>query len=214
LQARLFQVLADIVHPVRRDRGEQEQFVAALNPILRRDGFYLVPVGRISGYATYRVQETAPMGCQPADPLISEVLISYDDIGVHHAWQKALDRRVSDAEGAITAAKTLLETVFKHIIDEAGLVYGENHDLPKLYNQTSERLNLAPGQHGERIFKSILGNCQSVVGNLAALRNTFGDSQGHGKRFIRPHARHAELAVNLAGSMATFIISTWNARQK
>ena len=87
--------------------------MAALNPILRRDGFYLVPVGRISGYATCKVQETAPMECPPADPLISEVLISFDDSGVHHAWQKALDRRVSDPEGAIKAAKTLLETVFQ-----------------------------------------------------------------------------------------------------
>ncbi len=132
---------------------------------------------------------------------------------MHHAWQKALVRRASDPEGAITAAKTLLETVCKHVIDEAGQGYGENDDLPKLYATAAECLQLAPTQHTEKVFKSILGNCQSIVGNLANLRNRLGDSHGQGKRYVKPVARHAELAVNLAGSVAMFLIATWNARK-
>jgi hypothetical protein len=27
---------------------------------------------------------------------------------------------------------------------------------------------------------------------------------------VRPSARHAQLAVNMAGTMATFIVETWN----
>jgi hypothetical protein len=159
------------------------------------------------------MQETAATGTQPADGLISQVLSSFDESGVHHAWQKALDRRTSDPEGAITAAKTLLETVCKHIIDGLGQCYGENDDLPKLYATAAECLQLAPMQHTEKLFKSILGNCQSIVGNLAGLRNKLGDSHGQGKRHVRPVARHAELAVNLAGSVAMFLIATWNARK-
>ena len=167
-----------------------------------------MPSGRISGYPVYKIRETTATGVQPADELISQALISFDEGGVHQAWQKALDRRVSDPEGAITAAKTLLETVCKHIVDEAGESYSENDDLPKLYGTAAECLNLAPSQHSEKVFKSILGNCQSVVGNLAGLRNKLGDSHGQGKRYVRPQARHAELAVNLAGSMAMFLVST------
>jgi hypothetical protein len=211
-QAKLLRFLEDIVHPLRRDHSEQ-QIVAALNPILRRDGYCFVPSHGISGYPTYNVQETTATGVQPADALISDALSSYDESGVYQAWQKALDRRSSDPEGAITAAKTLLETVCKHIIDEIGSTYGENDDLPKLYNAAAGSLNLAPSQHTEKAFKSILGNCQAVVGNLASLRNKLGDSHGQGKRHVKPQARHAELAVNLAGSMAMFLISTWNARQ-
>ena len=74
---------------------------------------------------------------------------------MHDAWKKALDRRTSDPEGAITAAKTLLETVCKHIIDEVGKTYGDNDDLPKLYHIAAECLNLAPTQHTEPVFKSI-----------------------------------------------------------
>lgn len=212
-QAKLFRFLEDVVHPIRRDHSEQAQIVAKLNPILRRDGYCLMPSDRVSGYPAYRVQEATPTGIQPADELISKGLISFDESGVHHAWQKALERRTSDPEGAITAAKTLLETVCKHVIDEAGGTYGEHDDLPKLYNRATEYLNLAPSQHTETIFKTILGNCQSIVGNLAGLRNKLGDSHGQGKRHVKPLPRHAELAVNLAGSMASFLVSTWNARK-
>jgi hypothetical protein len=212
-QARLFQFLEDVVHPIRRDHDEQERIVARLNPILRRDGYCLASSDRISGYPAYSVRETTRTGIQPADELISQVLFSFDESGVHHAWQKALERRSPDPEGAITAAKTLLETVCKHIIEAAGKTYGEADDLPKLYNTAAECLNLAPSQHSETVFRCILGNCQSVVGNLAGLRNKLGDSHGQGKRYVKPQARHAELAVNLAGSMAMFLVATSNARQ-
>jgi hypothetical protein len=212
-QARLFLFLEDVVHPIRREHEEQERIVARLNPILRRDGYALAASDRISGYPAYSVRETTATGVQPADELISQALISFDESGVHHAWQKALDRRASDPDGAITAAKTLLETACKHIIDEAGKSYGDADDLPKLYNAAAECLNLAPSQHTEIVFKSILGNCQSIVGNLAGLRNKLGDSHGQGKRHVKPQSRHAELAVNLAGSMAMFLVSTWNARK-
>jgi hypothetical protein len=212
-QAKLFQFLEDVLNPIRRDHEEQEDMVAVLNPILRRDGYVLAPDRQVSGYPVYTVKETTATGAQPADTLISQTLISFDEGSVHHAWQKALDRRARDPEGAITAAKTLLESVCKNIIEEDGGSYGEHDDLPKLYRSAAERLNLAPSQHNEEIFRTILGNCQSVVGSLAGLRNKLGDSHGQGRRHVKPSARHAELAVNLAGSMSMFLVSTWTTRK-
>ncbi len=143
---------------------------------------------------------------------ISETLAAFDPDNIHGAWQKALDRRATDPEGAITAARTLLESVCKHILDDAGIEYPDNVDLPKLWAMCSEHLNLAPQQHDEQIFKTILWNCQSVVNSLAAIRNKVGDAHGTGRRSVKPKARHAELAVNLAGTMASFLISTWQER--
>lgn len=213
-QAKLFEFLGDVLHPIRRDHEEQKAILAALNPILRRDGYVLAQGGHKSGHPVYKVKETAAAGVQPADSLISEALISFDEGGVHDAWKKALDRRANDPEGAITTAKTLLESVCKRIIDEHGGSYSDHDDLPKLYHTAAERLNLAPSQHTEEVFRKILGNCQSVVGNLAGLRNKLGDSHGQGKRHIKPQARHAELAVNLAGTMAMFLVSTLSARKR
>jgi hypothetical protein len=73
-------------------------------------------------------------------------------------------------------------------------------------------LKLAPDDHSEQVFKQILGSCQQVVEQLGALRNKLGDAHG-GRRKAKPASRHAELAVNLAGSMATFLVSTWEARK-
>jgi hypothetical protein len=150
----------------------------------------------------------------PADGGVSEVLSKFDPETVHAVWEKALVRRREDPEAALTSARTLLETVCKHILDQESVVYPDDADLPKLYKTVANELNLAPSQHSESIFKQILGGCTAVVEGLGALRNRLSDSHGKGMRPVKPDSRHAELAVNLAGSMATFLIETWERRKK
>jgi hypothetical protein len=82
-----------------------------------------------------------------------------------------------------------------------------------LYKKTSKELNLAPSQHTEEIFKQILGGCSGVITGLGALRNKLGDAHGKGKQNIKPLARHAELAVNLSGALALFLIETHNSQK-
>ncbi|HCG8650235.1 TPA: abortive infection family protein [Vibrio parahaemolyticus] len=72
---------------------------------------------------------------------------------------------------------------------------------------------MAPEQHNESIFKQILGGCSGIVNGLGTLRNKLGDAHGQGKRPVKPQARHAELAVNLAGTMSLFLISTYEAHK-
>ena len=150
----------------------------------------------------------------PADTAISDTLATFDPEGVHTVWQKALSRRFDDPDGAITSARTLLETVCKRILDEAGETYSEKWDLPKLYNAVAGLLNIAPSQHTETVFKTILGSCKAIVDNLGGLRNKIGDAHGHGGKPVRVAPRHAALAVNLAGAMATFLVETWQERKK
>lgn len=145
----------------------------------------------------------------PADAGITASLERYDADGVQHVWQKALQRRKSDPEGAITSARTLLEEVCKHILEDADSVSRDNWDLPKLYAEASKTMNLAPSQHTEDVFKRILGGCQNIVENLGGLRNKISDAHGGGRQKVKPAERHAALAVNLAGSMAMFLIETW-----
>lgn len=154
-------------------------------------------------------------GTPLADELIREGIASFDALGVKDAWNKALVRRDTDPAGAITAARTLLETVCKHLLEDAdgNAAYGQNDDLPKLYRMTSERLNIAPSQHSEEAFKRILGSAASVVEGLGTLRNKIGDAHASGGRKpVRVAPRHAALAVNLAGSMALFLIETGSAK--
>ncbi len=150
----------------------------------------------------------------PADDIVSTRVTTVNSATIHSLWAKALERRSRDPEGAITAARTLLESVCKHILDESGNTYPDDSDLPKLYRLAAEQLKIAPSQHSEHVFKQILGGCTSVVEGLGALRNRLGDSHGVGKKAVRPAPRHAELAVNLTGTMATFLIATWEVRQQ
>ena len=132
---------------------------------------------------------------------------------ISEAWEKARERRTEDPEGAITAARILLESVCKHILEDIGVAYADKDDLPKLYGMAAKELNLAPSQHTEEAFKKILGGAHSVVDGLANLRNRIGDAHGQGKRPVKPLPRHAELAVNMAGTVASFLLATFEAKK-
>jgi len=150
----------------------------------------------------------------PSDETVTQTLKKFDAVHIQAAWSKALERRSNDPEGAITTARTLLEEVCKYILDESGAIYEDSSDLPKLYKQTAELLRISPSQYSEQAFKRILGGCISVVEGLGSLRNRLGDAHGKGKVGTKPAPRHAELAVNLSGVLATYILATWIARSE
>lgn len=148
------------------------------------------------------------------DTSISETLTALNSDYVHEAWRDASVRRLDDPDGAITSARTLLETVCKHILDEMQVEYEDEVKLPKLYKLTAEALQLAPTQQTEPVLKQVLGGCTAVVEGIGAMRNALGDAHEKGRVFIKPEARHAELAVNLAGASAIFLIETWEENHK
>lgn len=144
----------------------------------------------------------------PHADVVHETLKVLDAKHVEAVWERALERLSGDAEGAITSARTLLETVCKLVLDDLKVEYSESDNLPKLYGTVAKELKLAPAQHSEEVFKQILGGCHSVVQGLGTLRSRIGDAHGGGRRRVAPASRHAELAVNLAGAMATFLVQT------
>lgn len=158
------------------------------------------------------------IGCErletvgPLDALVMSGTQVLDSASVSAAWTKAIDRRTADPEGAITAARTLLESTCKTILDDRSVPYAEKDDLPALYKAVQGVLNLSPSDHTETQFKAILGACTTVVKELGSLRKRISDSHGPGRKTYRPAERHAALAVNLAGSMALFLMETHEAR--
>ncbi|WP_421999360.1 abortive infection family protein [Reyranella sp.] len=208
----LFKFLAAVTAPDVQTASAQTKLAAAIDRYLRSDGYTLTVVGKISGSPSYAVQ-LLPSG-SPADEAISIKLAAFDPTQVHARWAAALERRTTEPEGAITLARTLLEDVCKWILHHADESWQEGDDLPTLYRKLAKVLKLAPDEHTEQVFKQILGSCQSVVEALGSLRNKLSDAHSSGPKRARPHPRHAELAVNLSGAMSTFLVSTWEARQK
>lgn len=145
----------------------------------------------------------------PSDGETTFALEKFDSAHVTAAWHKALDRKIDEPDGAITMARTLLESVCKHILDDAGADYNHKSELKVLYNQVAKLLELSPGQHADDDIRQILSGCHTVVEGVGALRNRMSDAHGKGKRCANPEPRHAALAINLAGAVATFLIETW-----
>jgi hypothetical protein len=154
----------------------------------------------------------AMLGGSAVDVSAAEVLVGMSSAAVGDAWQKALKRRTDDPDGAITMARTLLESVCKTILDDREIEYASDADLPKVCSLALKQLNLSPSQHSDELFKKILGSCQQVIEGVGALRNHLGDAHGNGRGHMKPAPRHAELTVNLAGAMAMFLSRTWEER--
>jgi hypothetical protein len=148
----------------------------------------------------------------PSDQIAGHTIRESGQDYITSEWEKCLQRRVTDPEGAITSARSLLESVLKHILDELSESYKSSDDLPSLFRKAAKKLNLSPEQHTEEVFKQILGGVTSVVNGFASLRNRYGDSHGKDKKYVKPSERHAKLAVNIAGALASFILETFEKR--
>ena len=149
---------------------------------------------------------------RPTVEVVQRLLKYCSSSTVAEAWSRIQARREADPEGAITAARALLESTCKHVLDSLNVTYGSSEELPDLYKKAAQAMNLAPQNHNEQVFKQILSGCISVVSGLAALRNALGDAHGKAISSPKPSPRHADLAINLAGSISSFLIETYEER--
>jgi hypothetical protein len=205
--------------PFLRDR--LPRFLRTCSDLKQFWGFIKLKSSTYQGRREYLWGEFGPLitefeGTSPApsDTNVAEALSLLNSDAIHESWRRALDRRLDDSDGAITAARTLLETVCKHILDDIGVCYKEHAELPKLFGMTADVLDLSPKKQLDPIFRQVLGGCTAVVEGIGAIRNALGDAHGKGQSFVKPELRHAELAVNLAGAAATFLVQTWEVKKQ
>lgn len=174
-----------------------------------------------AGRRQYLQEEFAPLltflenqSKSPGDRLVDDALNNFSIEEVQRVWERAIERRESDPEAAITAARSLVESVCKHILDEEEESYEQADDLKQLYQKTARQMNYAPDQQSEQEFRRLAGACSTIVNSLFSIRNRYGDAHGRSGSATDPSYRHAELAVNVAGSLATFLVTTWSERRQ
>lgn len=154
-----------------------------------------------------------PMDSWRARAAVSEAIDVFNSTYMQEIWSKALARRQLDPEGAVTSARTLLESVCKHILTSANQPYKVGTSLPQLYKLAAAQLELAPDEHTAEIFTSLFETCTKLVEGIGNLRNHLSDSHGRGPFGTMPDWRHAELAVNLSAAIATYLAAVWAGRQ-
>jgi hypothetical protein len=147
-------------------------------------------------------------GSHPISISVQEIIESIKEDNLESIWRKINLRKESDIDGAITAARSMVETTLKYILDQEGETYTNKDDLNDLYKKVANQLNLSPSGHNEQLFKKILGGVTTVVQGFGEMRNSYGDAHGKGKINYKAESRHATLTVNLAGSICSFLLHT------
>ena len=173
-----------------------QEAVEIANEYLAYDGYELVQEGR-----AYRIRDAN--GVLVAAEAIDET----EHERVHHQIEKCLVKiDAGDYDGAITNARTMLETIMISIIeDHEGKDIKNSGDLTKLYKQVKAILNLNPTDKLPATVLQILSGLNSITSGIAGLSNEFGDRHAH-KNVAAKH--HAKLAVNAAMTLADFLIDS------
>ncbi|WP_442579331.1 abortive infection family protein [Mesorhizobium sp. ASY16-5R] len=143
-------------------------------------------------------------------------ILDFDTVELDIA--RALANAANDAEDAVTAACSLLESVCRSILIELGLPLPPKKDIDGLIRAVQEPLNLSPGRTDlpaevEQDVRQVLGGLTSVAKGIGALRTHAGDAHGRERGFKRIDARIARLAITSASSLALFLIETWEQQQ-
>lgn len=133
---RFLEFLAQMVHPVVRSAEDEiSRLVDEFNRQLRPDGFMLAKTSQISGRTIYGSARTTATH-DPANAVrLSERSLLDDPAVLRDHLERVKRTIVPDPPAAIAAAKELVESTLKVILDETGVEYSNGEDLPKLYKK-------------------------------------------------------------------------------
>lgn len=208
--------LAEMLHPiVRPDETEVAHLLAEFNEILRIDGFALYAKDWISGHAVYGWRRTdAFHGASPELRLQERPLT--DPVVLQEHLTRIRGGLVADPAATISSCKSLLESLFKIVLDQSSVEYPRTDDVPQLYRKVADLLALSAesvpaSTRGSESSQKILRTLVTTVGTLAELRNELGIDHGKSERSVAL-ARHARLALNATVTVAEFILDTWQDR--
>ncbi|MCA9613436.1 MAG: abortive infection family protein [Polyangiales bacterium] len=112
-----------------------------------------------------------------------------------------------DFEGAISAARTLVEAVLNELETQLEGAPGKHDDLPRQFRAVAKKLRIdAERTDLDDNFKQVVRGLIQVVDGLAPIRNKASDAHA---RVRKPEAHHAHLVVNAAKTLATFLVESF-----
>ncbi len=208
--------LCETVHPmVRSNAKEIVEMVAVYNEHLSVDGWELAPAKFISNrpvFAHRRISDGANLHLQQAKAVAERLSGQY----VVQQIRRLEDAVEKDAELAIGTAKEFLETLCKTILNERGVSFAKDEDLPAIVRLTTKALKLVPDNlpksgGTEKTITVLLNNLSSIGHQLAELRNLYGTGHGKLTDHIGLEKRHAKLAVGAAATLALFLYESHEA---
>jgi len=132
---------------------------------------------------------------------------------VNEEFDRAISSIDSDPPTAVTAACSILESLFKVYIQDEEVPMPSKQTMMPLWSAVSRHLGLSPSSVAEEDLKKILSGLTSVVDGIGAFRTHASSAHGRGRKSYRIGSRHARFVVHAAHSLVTFIIETWDDRR-
>ena len=182
---------------------EQETGRKRINDILARYGLSYHQGGLVLGVADALPTKS-----------LKKVLKDRDFAGVDKEFERALANVERDPPAAITAACSILESLFKVYIEDNSITMPADQSLKPLWKTASKHLGLDPAAIEDDDVKKVLSGFNSVVDGIGSLRTHTGSAHGRGRRAYRLQARHARLAVHASHTLVGFFIETWDERKR
>lgn len=145
---------------------------------------------------------------------LKEVLKNRDLAGVDKEYERALASVETDSPAALTAACSILESLFKVYIEDNALEMPGEQSLKPLWKAVSRHLGLDPATVVDDDVKKVLSGMNGVVDGIGSLRTHAGSAHGQGRRGYKLQARHARLAIHASHTLVGFIIETWDERKQ
>lgn len=157
------------------------------------------------------------LGAANALPIrsLKQILKDRDLAEVDKEFERALANIERDPPAAVTAACSILESLFKvYIEDNKAIGMPGDQSLKALWKAASKHLGLDPSAIEDDDLRKILSGMNSIVDGIGSLRTHTSSAHGHGRCPYRLQARHARLAVHASHALVAFFIETWDERKR
>lgn len=129
-------------------------------------------------------------------------------------FKRALTSLETDPPAAVTAACSLLESLFKLILEEERVPMPTKQTIKPLWSAVQNTLSLSPSTIADDDMRRILSGLTSIVDGIGALRTHAGSAHGHGSQTHKIENRQARLTVHASHTLCVFVIETWDAHKK
>lgn len=165
-----------------------------------------------SGGLTYQGEEALADEIGPGtlvEQLVDELVATDARAALSNHWDRAIERSRHDPMGSITAANSFLESVLKWIVEQNGQTAPENRK--RLFELAVLQVSgdTPMGQHS-----AIFGHFDTIMREIGALRSKIGDAHGSTSATRAPSASQAMLSINLAGTLALYLLDSFDEKNR
>ena len=179
--------------------------VEYMNNYLSSDGFELVKNKKNNKGPDYHLIKKESNN----QNIITNTFADKLDVEFIHEQTTKCKKKIQDGdyEGAITNARTIVEEVFKAILNQVDVNVEFSKykgDLHNMYKDVKKHLNLDPSKVKD-IMKEVLTGLFSIVNGISGISNKMSDR--HAKTY-KTEKHHAVLAVDSAHVFCEFLISS------